>query len=79
MRLSSKVERIQYILFRQTYFLSLAVELSFSRITEKSKRAASKLNFAPRRETCPVPAQYQIFTVKTSKMEGMNNDKLFWW
>ena len=29
----------------------------------------SKLNFAPRRETCPVPAQYQIFTVETSKID----------
>ena len=42
-------------------------------LNQFSKVSKSKLDFAPRLETFPVPAQYQIFTVKTSKMEGMNN------
>ena len=53
----------------------LSSQLQLTQLMKK----VSKLNFAPRLETCPVPAQYQIFTVETSKMEGMNNNKLFWW
>ena len=49
----------------------------YSKLSRAEGGKNSKLNFAPRRETCPVPAQYQIFTVKTSKMEGMNIDKLW--